>query len=172
MTASRIDTVTQRRPGFRHLLIVSTVRPALAASLSLALAACGTGTVPVQSGIAEVPGTVELNQAPTGDAALGGGGFGTLDYHGTIYRFAIGGLGVDGSEVAIIQTSGEVYGLHGIALFSGTYRRMPAAISTPVPTKGGLWLQNENATIMHLQAPPQGRMPDIGNDAVRVVLDQ
>jgi hypothetical protein len=111
-----------------------------------------------------------LNQAPPDDIPPGGGGTGTVFFHGNVYRFAIGGLGIDGSAVAIIQTSGEVYRLAEIAQFPGTYRRAPGAAVVPGQA-GGLWLQNEHATVMHLRDPPQGRMPDIGRDAVRVVLD-
>jgi hypothetical protein len=126
----------------------------------------------VQSDIAQAPGTVQLNKAPPNDVPPGGGGTGTLFFHGTLYRFAIGGLGVEGSAVANMQTSGEVDNLQNIALFPGTYRRAPSASVISGQTGGGLWLQNEHATIMHLRIPPQGRMPDLGGDAVRIVLDQ
>jgi hypothetical protein len=149
----------------------TAVLAALAAILLPMLAACGAG--PVQSDLAETPGTVELNQAPPNDVPLGGGGTGTVFFHGRIYRFAIGGLGVDGSAVAVIQTSGEVYRLRDIGQFPGTWRRAPSA-SIPLGQQpdGGLWLQNEHAVTMHLKNPPGGHMPDIGSDAVRVVLDQ
>ena len=77
---------------------------------------------------------------------------------------------LDGSAVAIIRTTGEVYQLADIARFSGIYRKVPAGSVVPGQPSGGLWLQNERATILHLQTPPGGRMPDIGGDAVRVVL--
>jgi hypothetical protein len=144
----------------------------LAVGLSLLVAACATGVAPVQSVSARAPGSVELNKAPPNDIPPGGGGTGTVYLHGTVYHFAIGGLGVDGSAIAIMQTSGEVYRLEDIGRFSGTYRLAPNAAITPGQTGSGLWLQNEHATIMHLDVPPQGRMPDLRNDAVRVVLDQ
>ena len=76
---------------------------ALVAILLPILAACSAG--PVQTDLAEAPGTVELNQAPPNDVPFGGGGTGTVFFHGKIYHFAIGGIGIDGSAVAIIQTS-------------------------------------------------------------------
>jgi hypothetical protein len=145
---------------------------ALAACLSFALAACGTGAAPAQSNVARVPGAIELNNVAPNDVPPGGGGTGTVFFNGTIYRFAIGGLGVEGSSIAILQTSGEVYQLSDIARFPGTYRRAPSAAVIPGQSSGGLWLQNEHATIMHLQVPPQGRLPDLGGDALRIVLDQ
>jgi hypothetical protein len=144
---------------------------AFAASLSLILSSCGNSAAPAQSELVEAPGTVELNQAPPTDVPLGGGGSGTVFFRGKVYAFAIGGLGIDGSAVAIIQTTGEVYRLEDIARFSGTYRRAPGAAAVPGQPSGGVWLQNERATILHLQDPPGGRMPDIGGDAVRVVLN-
>jgi hypothetical protein len=99
---------------------------------------------------------------------MGGGGSGTVFFRGKLYRFAIGGIGVDGSAVAIVRTSGEVYRLEDIMRLPGTYRRTPA----PGQASNGLWLQNEHATLMHLNVPPGGRMPDIGDDSLRLVLDE
>jgi hypothetical protein len=154
----------------RHRADAVTV--AHAACLSLVLAACGTGTAPARSDLAQAPGTVELNQASPDDVSPGGGGTGTVFFHGKVYHFAIGGLGIDGSAVAIIQTSGEVFRLEDIERFPGTYRRASDASVIPEQAGDGLWLQNEYATVMHLRVPPQGHMPAIGDDAVRVVLDQ
>jgi hypothetical protein len=140
----------------------------LAVSLSLILSACSNSIAPAQ--VVEAPGTVTLNQAPPTDVPFGGGGTGTVMFHGNVYGFTIGGLGIDGSAVAIIQTTGEVYQLDNLARFSGNYRRAPAAV-IPDRTSGGVWLQNEHATLLHLQDPPGGRMPDIGSDAVRIVLN-
>jgi hypothetical protein len=148
----------------------TAVLAALVAILPPMLAACSTG--PAQSDLAEAPGTVELNQAPPNDVPFGGGGTGTVFFHGKLYRFAIGGMGVDGSALAIIQTSGEVYRLGDIAQFPGTYRRAPSGSIAPGQPGGGLWLQNERAVTMHLRTPSGGRMPDIGTDGVRIVLDQ
>jgi hypothetical protein len=113
---------------------------------------------------------VELNQTPFNDVPPGGGGTGTVDFQGKTYHFTIGGLGIEGSAVANIQTSGEVYGLRDISGFSGTYRRTTDAVIVSGHASGGLWLQNEHATIVHLRVPPGGRMPDIGRDAVRVTF--
>jgi hypothetical protein len=144
----------------------------LAAGLLLSVSACGTNTAPAQQGLPEAPGTVELNRAPPNDVPIGGGGTGTVFFHGRIYRFAIGGMGVDGSAVAILQTSGEVYRLADISQFPGTYRRAPGGAVPAGRPSNGLWLQNEHAAIMHLGIPRGGQIPDIGSDGLRVVLDQ
>jgi hypothetical protein len=167
-TRKNLDAAALRRP--MRPRADSSHGTAVAAFLSLVLTACGTARPPAE--LAQAPGTVELNQAPSDDVPVGGGGTGTLFFRGSLYRFAIGGLGVEGSAVAIIRTSGEVHQLADITRFPGTYQRAPSGSGSPGQTGSGLWLLNEHATVMHLRVPPGGGMPDIGNDAVRVVLDE
>ena len=106
-------------------------------------------------------------------AARGRWHFGTVDVGGKVYHFAIGGVGVDGAAVSVIQTVGEAYRLNGsISGFPGTYRRAPSGSVIPGKPSGGLWLQNEHGTLIHLLVPPGGRMPSIGDDGVLIVLQQ
>jgi hypothetical protein len=145
----------------------------LVSALSFLLAACASGYSAAPSDVvAEVPGAIELNNVPTTDVPLGGGGTGTVYFHGQAYRFAIGGEGVDGSAVAIIQTSGEAYHLDDIARLAGRYKRTTNASMTADRQSGGLWLQNQNGIVIHLRPPTGGRMPDIGDDAVSIVLEE
>jgi hypothetical protein len=155
-------------PWLRLLLATSAVL----GSLSLILAACGLGSLPTRSDVAEVPGAITLNNGPINDLPSAGGGTGTVYFHGNTFRFAIGGDGVDGSAVAIIETSGEVYHLDDIAQFAGVYRRAASAPSIAGAPGGGLWLQNQHGATIHLRTPPGGRMPDIGHDAVSIVLEE
>jgi hypothetical protein len=142
--------------------------------LSLALVACGTGGTVAPTDFGELPGTIELNQGQvTNDVPLGGAGTGTVDVAGKVYHFAIGGVGVDGAALSVIQTVGEAYRLRGsISGFPGTYRRAPSGSVIPGKPSGGLWLQNERGTLIHLLVPPGGRMPNIGDDGVLIVLQQ
>ena len=144
--------LVQAAPPRRIFALQPAIRAgALAVSLSLILSACVNSAVPAQANLVEVPGTVELNQAPPTDVPSGGGGTGTVFFHGNVYEFAIGGLGLDGSAVAIIRTTGEVYQLADISRFSGIYRRAPAGSVVPGQPSGGLWLQNERATPQEIQ---------------------
>ena len=118
----------------------------LAASLSLILAACGSRSLQTRSDVAEVPGAIALNNGAVNDLPSAGGGTGTVYFHGKTYRFAIGGDGVDGSAVAIIETSGEVYHLDDIGQFPGVYRRATSATAVAGASGGGLWLQNQHGT--------------------------
>lgn len=145
-----------------------------ATALSLALVACGTGGNVAPAHFGELPGTIELNQGQaTNDVPLGGAGTGTVDVGGKVYHFAIGGEGVEGAAVSVIRTVGEAYQLKGsISGFPGTYRRAPSASVIPGKPGGGLWLQNERGTLIHLLAPPGGRLPNIGDDGVLIVMQQ
>ena len=138
------------------------------AVLTLLAGACSQGTALPPSATSAAAGTLELNQGPPKDALRGGSGVGTVAFQGRLVPFTIGGLGVDGAAIAILQTSGEVPNLQDLASFPGTYHRAPGNQQSA----DGLWLQNERGTIVHLRAPPQGRIPDIGTDAVRIVLTQ
>jgi hypothetical protein len=150
----------------------AAARVTLAACLLQMLAACATGPVPASSGGPQAPGTIALNQTPPNDALVGGGGTGTVSFNGNIYGFSIGGLGVDGSAIAVLATTVEAYQLSNIALFAGTYRQLSDAAPRPSQDSGGLWIQNEHGVVMHLRPPPQGRIPALRGDALRVVLDQ
>ncbi len=146
--------------------------PATVAGLvSLVLAACQADSTGAASSVKEVSGAVELNQGPPSDALVGGGGTGTVFAFGKLHHFAIGGDGIYGDSVAILQTTGEVYRLHDISAFPGRYRRAPAGSVGGTGQATGLWLQNERATLIHLLPPPGGRMPNIGDDAVLIVLE-
>jgi len=148
--------------GFRIVVFLAV--------LPLILSACAGNSSTANTTAPERPGTVELNQGSANDVPLGGGGTGTIDFRGKLYRFAIGGDGVQGGSIAILQTTGEVYHLADIGSFAGAYRRA-SATAIPGQSGDGLWLQNEHSAIMHLRTPPGGRMPNIGYDAVLVVLN-
>ena len=146
-------------------------RFAFGALLAVALAPlAGCATRPPAPKGEPPNGTVELNQATTYDT-MGGGGKGQVFFGGQAYRFTIGGLGVDGSAIAVIASSGEVYRLGDIAQFPGTYRRMtdPQPVADKV---GGLWLRNETGTVLYLRDPPNVRLPLPSGDGVRIVLDR
>jgi hypothetical protein len=175
MPAEITPILTAKTPGIRPGWMSPAIRLAgFATVLSLTLVACGTGDTVAPADFGELPGTIELNQGEaTNDVPLGGGGTGTVDVGGRVYHFAIGGVGVDGAGVSVIQTVGEAYRLKGsISGFPGTYRRAPSASVIAGKPGNGLWLQNERGTLIHLLVPPGGRMPNIGDDGVLIVMQQ
>ena len=77
-------------------------------------------------------GTVDMNEVQVAYIGSGGGGSGTLFYHGGVYPFTIAGLGVGGIGASTISAEGEVYKLNNIAGFAGAY------------AAGTLWLRNRH----------------------------
>ena len=145
---------------------------ALTFAVLQALSACANRTPPIPTDRTQAPGTVEWNQAPPNDTPEGGGGAGTVFSGGHLYHFSVGGLGVNGSAVAVIQTTGQVYRLANMAQFPGTYRQASPDAPPPMSDPSGLWLSNQQGVLIHLKIPAQGRMPTLGADAVRILLDQ
>src|SRR5260221_14154666 len=57
-------------------------------------------------------GTVEMEQVQAAFIGSGGGGRGTLDFHGQTYRFAVGGLVIGGIGASPFTAQGGVYVLN------------------------------------------------------------
>lgn len=142
----------------------------LTVALLPVIAACAAPAPPAQIDFTELPGTIELNQTSS-DVPLGGAGRGTLLFHKQLYSFAIGGLGIYGGALSVIQTEGEAYRLKDISMFPGTYRQAPATVQPPGQAAAGLWLQNEHGALIRFLTPPGGKLPDIDGDAVRITLE-
>jgi hypothetical protein len=133
----------------------------------LLLAGCVAPTPPAPPAAPPPSGTVELNRKPLKEELIGGGGNGVVYFEGAPYGFAISGLGVYGDAVANLQATGQATQMTRIGQFSGTYRQMPG---TGTPPGSDLWLRNEYGVMIHLQPPPQGQLPMLNGDAVRVDL--
>jgi hypothetical protein len=102
--------------------------------------------------------------------ASGGGGNGTLFYHGAAYPFTIGGLGVGGIGASTISAEGEVYKLNALSQFAGAYGEARYGFALGNLSKGDLWLQNEAGVIMHLKAKREGLMLSLGGDAIVISM--
>lgn len=148
----------------RH--ITARLRIAL---LPLLLAACANNTAPsLPKPVVPPPsGTIEMNRKPLKEELIAGGGNGVVYFDGNRYGFAASGLGVYGDAVANVQAIGRVSQMSNLSQFPGTYRQ----IANPGgPSNGDLWMRNEYGVVIHLQAPPQGQLPDLDGDALRVEL--
>jgi hypothetical protein len=115
-------------------------------------------------------GTVDMEQVQAAFIGSGGGGSGTLYYHGQAYRFAVGGLGIGGIGASTINAQGEVYGLNRIQDFPGAYAQGRYGIVVGNASTGDLWLKNEKGVVMHLKAKRTGLMLSLGGDAVVVSM--
>ena len=139
--------------------------------LLLSASAGGCSHAP-QPPLPESSGTVRLNQEQLDKAPGGGGGIGSIFFKGATYPFSISGAGISGEAVAIVRTQGEAYRLNDIGQFEGTYRHVADSSGLPSVPPGGLWLRNERGVLLHLDPVPQGRLPDIATDAVRIVFSE
>jgi len=138
----------------------------------LSLTGC-TGSVQVgPSAIANLTpdGTVNMEQVQVAYIGSAGGGSGTLYYHGSLYPFAIGGLGVGGIGASTISAEGEVYKLNNLADFPGAYGQGRYGFAIGDKSAGDLWMQNGAGVIMHLKAKRTGLMLSLGGDAVVISM--
>jgi hypothetical protein len=114
--------------------------------------------------------TIDMREVQAAFLASGGGGHGTLFYHGREYPFTIGGLGVGGIGASTISASGEVYKLNSIAQFPGTYAEARYGFALGNRSGGDLWLQNNAGVIMHLKAKREGLILSLGGDAILIEM--
>jgi hypothetical protein len=135
----------------------------LVSAVSL-LAACNANVPPPVPPLA--PGGVRMNQDDTNDYS-GGAGRGALSFGGMLYHFKISGLGVEGSALSLMQTTGDVTHLETIEQFPGVYR-----LASRGESGGAIWLRNERGVVLHLVVPPGSRMPLLENDGVQVRMDR
>lgn len=138
----------------------------------LALAGCSSSVDVGPSAIAGLTpdGTVTMDQVQVAYIASGGGGTGTLYYHGGAYPFSIGGLGVGGIGASTLTAQGEVYKLNNVANFAGAYGQARYGFAIGQASGGDLWLQNDAGVIMHLKAQRTGLMLSLGADAIVISM--
>lgn len=146
----------------------------LALSVLISLAGCsGSVQVGPQAIAGLTPdGTVDMREVQVAYIGSGGGGSGTLYYHGSFYPFTIAGLGVGGIGASTIDAEGEVYKLNNLADFSGAYGQGRYGFAFGDKSGGDLWMQNEAGVIMHLKAKRTGLMLSLGGDAVVISMSQ
>jgi hypothetical protein len=115
-------------------------------------------------------GTVDMEQVQVAYIGNAGGGSGTLFYQGSSYPFTVGGLGVGGIGASTIDAEGEVYKLHNLSQFTGSYAQAGYGFAFGTKSDGDLWMQNEAGVIMHLKAKRAGLMLSLGGDAVVISM--
>jgi len=125
-----------------------------------------------QAGAAEkVPsGRVKINEEEFGFILNGNIGKGTLYFRGKEYTFKTGGIKVGGLGVSKISAVGEVYDLHNISQFPGTYVAGEYGV-TLGGGMGGLILKNENGVYLHLKSTSEGIALQMGAEGITVKLE-
>jgi hypothetical protein len=114
--------------------------------------------------------TVNMDEVQVAYIGSGGGGSGTIFYHGGSYPFTIAGLGVGGIGASTISARGEVYKMSSLSQFPGAYASARYGFALGTASGGDLWLQNEAGVIMHLKAKREGLMLSLGGDAIVISM--
>jgi hypothetical protein len=143
-----------------------------AALALLLLSSCSTSVQVGPQAIAGLApdGSIDMQEVQVAYLASGGGGHGTLFYHGSAYPFTIGGLGIGAIGASTISAAGEVYKLNSLAQFPGAYAQGRYGFAIGDRSGGDLWLQNEAGVILHLKAKREGLMLSLGGDAIVISM--
>jgi hypothetical protein len=107
-------------------------------------------------------------------AAIGIGttwGGGTLTYKGKTHRVRIRGLDIGGVGGASIDASGDVFHLHNLADFDGTYAAVGAGAAAG-PGAGHSIMRNQNGVVIDLATKSQGVLVKAGVDGVSLELEE
>jgi hypothetical protein len=130
------------------------------------LVACG---FPSQA--AEPNATLQL----TGGVVAAGVGFswgsGTLTYRGKQYPVSVNGLSVGDVGIARATAKGDVYGLHKVEDFDGTYTAY--AIGSTIGGGGSIaTLRNQNGVVIKIVATSQGLKLTLSASGVRMTIEK
>jgi hypothetical protein len=131
------------------------------------------GSVALAVDAAKAPsGKVEIDETQFGLIVGGSTGGGTLTYNGKKHDFKIGGLSVGAAiGAAKINAVGEVYDLHDLSKFPGTYTKLDANVALGGGV-GGVQMKNENGVIMRLDSTTQGLQFNLGVSGVKVTMEK
>jgi hypothetical protein len=106
-------------------------------------------------------------------AAIGIGttwGSGRLTYKGKTYPVRLRGLDIGGVGGAHIDAHADVYHLHSLADFDGTYAAVGAGAAAG-PGAGHSIMRNEKGVVIDLASDSQGVMLKAGVDGVKLELE-
>lgn len=106
-------------------------------------------------------GTVDIDEVQVMLILGGDHGHGTLHYKGKDYRFKASGLKVGGVGVHKMDMTGEVYHLDDVDHFDGLYVAAEAGADIGKGASG-IWLKNDDGTVMHLHSKGEGIALAIG----------
>jgi hypothetical protein len=133
------------------------------------------GTSPIAAFAQSAPpahpsASVSIHQVQIAFIGSGAAGGGTLYYRGRSYPFKLGGLGIGGFGVSVLDASGSVFNLRRLEDFNGVYGQARTGWAVGEHGKGKMWLQNANGVYLHLQAKRRGLSLSLGADGMLVQL--
>lgn len=115
--------------------------------------------------------TVEIQQLSAAYYGSAATGKGTLNFNGKSHRFSVAGLGVGGMGGQKISATGDVYNLHRLRDFNGTYRGLSRGI-TLVRGKVHARVKNESGVVIYLKGKTSGVATSLGARAFKVALTE
>ncbi|HXX02883.1 MAG TPA: hypothetical protein VEJ37_01015 [Xanthobacteraceae bacterium] len=114
-------------------------------------------------------GTVHLKIFKLGFIIGGGGGSGTLHYHGRTYRLSVGGVGIGSLGISGVELRGTATNLHNPADIAGTYG-VAGASGSFVGGGAVARLQNEKGVVLELQGVQIGFQVSLGLGGMTIAL--
>ena len=101
-----------------------------------------------------------------------GVGSGTLAFRGRTYPFTLVGSLIGLGAISTLRASGEVYKLHDVSQFSGSWIQGTGSLAITTKANGELWLENRNGVIMRLNAAQAGLTFSQGRYELYIQLSQ
>jgi hypothetical protein len=114
-------------------------------------------------------GTVTMTQVFLSASGVGSG---TLTFRGRTYPFTLVGSLIGYGAISTMQASGEVYNLHDISQFSGSWIQGTGSLAITARANGEIWLENRNGIIMRLNAAQAGLTFSQGRYELYIQLSQ
>jgi hypothetical protein len=101
-----------------------------------------------------------------------GAGNGVLTFRGRSYPFTLTGSLIGLGAISTMQASGEVYNLHDVSQFSGSWIQGTGSLAITSRANGEIWLENRNGIIMRLNAAQAGLTFSQGRYELTIQLSQ
>jgi hypothetical protein len=101
-----------------------------------------------------------------------GVGSGSLTFRGRTYPFTLIGLLIGPGAISTMQAAGEVYNLHDLSQFSGSWIQGTGSLAITAKATGEIWLENRNGVIMRLNAAQAGLTFSQGRYELTIQLSQ
>ena len=162
--AMRLGAKLIRSPAAAAILTVLTLLP---------LAGCQIppSGIPTEASIRGLrpSGTVTMTQVFLSSSGVGSG---SLTFRGRTYPFTLIGSLIGLGAISTMQASGEVYNLHDISQFSGSWIQGTGSLAITSRASGEIWLENRNGIIMRLNAAQAGLTFSQGRYELTIQLSQ
>ena len=114
-------------------------------------------------------GSVAMTQVFLSSSGVGSG---SLIFRGRTYPFTLIGSLIGLGAISTMQATGEVYNLHDVSQFSGSWIQGTGSLAITAKANGEIWLENRNGIIMRLNAAQAGLTFSQGRYELYIQLTQ